>query len=154
MLGTVYRYYHRALLTLYQPMTHICVMSSHNKPIRIYMGGLILGVNTLYSVFCFFKLFLMVGKGLKDMSSTPEIRMMIRLFSCMSQLTKIKPITFYTQRIPRYAAQSIRYYWCWKIASVSVHHRSDRFLLQVAGNRAIDYLYFLQLICSTVQCRC
>ncbi len=24
-------------LTLYQPMTHICVMSSH-KPIRIYMG--------------------------------------------------------------------------------------------------------------------
>ncbi len=28
-------------------MTHICVMSSH-KPIRIYMQGLILGVNTLY----------------------------------------------------------------------------------------------------------
>ncbi len=24
-------------LTLYQPMTHICVMSSH-KPIKIYMG--------------------------------------------------------------------------------------------------------------------
>ena len=45
-------------------MTHICVMSSH-KPIRIYMGVLILGVNTLYRLFCFFKLFLMVGKGLK-----------------------------------------------------------------------------------------
>ncbi len=46
-------------LTLYQPMTHniICVMSSH-KPIRIYMGGLILGVNTLY------RLFPTVGKGL------------------------------------------------------------------------------------------
>ncbi len=29
-------------LTLYQPMTHICIMSSY-KPIRIYMGGLILG---------------------------------------------------------------------------------------------------------------
>ncbi len=42
-------------------MTHIlCVMSS-NKPIRIYMGGLILSVNTL---FCFFKLFPMVGKRL------------------------------------------------------------------------------------------
>ena len=27
-------------------------------------GGLILGVNTLYRLFCFFKLFLMVGKGL------------------------------------------------------------------------------------------
>ncbi len=50
-------------LTLYQPMTHISVMSSH-KPIKIYMGGLILGVNTLYRLFCFFKLFPMVGKGL------------------------------------------------------------------------------------------
>ena len=30
-----------------------------------YMGVLILGVNTLYRLFCFFKLFLMVGKGLK-----------------------------------------------------------------------------------------
>ncbi len=29
------------------------------------MGGLILGVNTLYRLFCFFKLFPMVGKGLK-----------------------------------------------------------------------------------------
>ncbi len=42
-------------------MTHICVMSSH-KPIRIYMGGLILGINTLYRLLCFFKLFPMVGK--------------------------------------------------------------------------------------------
>ncbi len=45
-------------------MTHICVLRSH-KPIRIYMGGLILGVNTLYMLFCFFKLFPMVGKGLR-----------------------------------------------------------------------------------------
>ena len=30
------------------------------------MGVLILGVNTLYRLFCFFKLFLMVGKGLID----------------------------------------------------------------------------------------
>ncbi len=28
------------------------------------MGGLILGVNTLYRIFCVFKLFPMVGKGL------------------------------------------------------------------------------------------
>ena len=28
------------------------------------MGVLLLGVNTLYRLFCFFKLFLMVGKGL------------------------------------------------------------------------------------------
>ncbi len=55
------------LSTLYQPMTHICVMSSH-KPIRIYIGVLILGVNTLYRLFCFFKLFLMVGKGLIEVS--------------------------------------------------------------------------------------
>ena len=33
------------------------------------MGGLILSVDTLYRLFCLFKLFLMVGKGLKD---TPE----------------------------------------------------------------------------------
>ncbi len=38
-------------------------MSSH-KPIIIYMGGLLLGVNILYTLFCFFKLFPMVGKGL------------------------------------------------------------------------------------------
>ncbi len=45
-------------------MTHIiCVMSSH-KPIRIYMEGLILGVNTLYRVFCFFKLFIVSSKEL------------------------------------------------------------------------------------------
>ncbi len=44
-------------------MMHICVMSSH-KPIRIYMGGLLLGVNTLYRLFCFFKLFPKVGKGI------------------------------------------------------------------------------------------
>ncbi len=35
-----------------------------HKPIRIYMGGLMLGVNTLYRLFCFFKLFPMVSKGL------------------------------------------------------------------------------------------
>ncbi len=34
------------------------------KPIRIYMGGLILGVNTLYRLFCFFKLFPISGKEL------------------------------------------------------------------------------------------
>ncbi len=44
-------------------MTHICVMSSH-KPIIVYMGGLILGVNTLYRLFCFFKLFPMISKEL------------------------------------------------------------------------------------------
>ncbi len=46
-------------------MTDICVMSSH-KPIRIYMWVLILDVNTLYRLFCFFKLFPMVGKGLRN----------------------------------------------------------------------------------------
>ena len=32
-----------------------------HKPIRIYIMGLILGVNTLYTFFCFFKLFAVVG---------------------------------------------------------------------------------------------
>jgi len=61
-------------IILYQPMTHICVMSVRffHKSIRIYMEVIILGANTLYSVFCFFKAFLpeqvwsgMVGKGLR-----------------------------------------------------------------------------------------
>ena len=61
-------------LTLYQLMMHICVMSVllfFHKSIRIYMEVIILGANTLYSVFCFFKALLpkqvwsgMVGKGL------------------------------------------------------------------------------------------
>ncbi len=55
-------------LTLCQPMTHICVMSSH-KPIRFYMRSLILDVNTLYRLFCFFKLFPMVSKGLMQNTS-------------------------------------------------------------------------------------
>ena len=32
-------------------------------------GGLILGVNTLYRLFCFFKPFLMVSKGLTRLDS-------------------------------------------------------------------------------------
>ena len=46
------------------------------------MEVLILGVNTLYRLFCFFKLFLMVGKGLKKQKSlykvlTPNIKPLI-----------------------------------------------------------------------------
>ena len=43
---------HRCLI-LY---THRAVMSPENtqKPIRIYIGGLILGVNTTYMLLCFF----------------------------------------------------------------------------------------------------
>ena len=36
-----------------------------HKAIRIYMGGLILGVNTLYMLFCFFKLLAVVGNELR-----------------------------------------------------------------------------------------
>ena len=41
-------------------------MSPENahKLIRIYIGGLILGVNTLYMLSCFLKQFALVGKGL------------------------------------------------------------------------------------------
>ncbi len=66
------------LSTLYQPMTHICIMSS-DRPIRIYMGGLILGVNTLYWLFCFFKLFPMVGKRLMTMSYECLIRLLCQV---------------------------------------------------------------------------
>ncbi len=58
-------------------MTHICVMSSH-KPIRIYMGGLILCVNTSYRLFCFFKLFPMVGKGLRVIAGAYELSKVVK----------------------------------------------------------------------------
>ena len=37
------------------------------------MGGLIRGVNTLYRLFCFFKLFLMVGNGLINLHARWDI---------------------------------------------------------------------------------
>jgi len=46
------------VLTLYLPRMHICVTSVllfFHRPISIYMEVIILGANTLYNVFCFFK---------------------------------------------------------------------------------------------------
>jgi len=40
-------------------------LENAHKLIRIYMGGLILGVNTLYMLSCFQKQFALVGKGLR-----------------------------------------------------------------------------------------
>ena len=54
-------------LPFYQPMTVKAVMSSH-KPIRIYMGALILGI----ILFCFLKLFLMVSKELVYMGGSSK----------------------------------------------------------------------------------
>ena len=39
-------------------------LENAQKLIRIYMGGLIVGVNTLYTLSCFLKQFGLVGKGL------------------------------------------------------------------------------------------
>ncbi len=64
-------------LTLYQPMTQICVMSSHEL-IRIYMG---VCINTLYRLFCLFKLFPLVGKGLNK----KNIRFLIKNNSTVHQ---------------------------------------------------------------------
>jgi len=46
-------------------------MSPENahKLIRIYMGGLLLGVNTLYMISCFLRLFALLGKGLTAAST-------------------------------------------------------------------------------------
>jgi len=46
-------------------------MSPENahKLIRIYMGGLILGVNTFYTLSCFLKRFALVDKGLTKLIS-------------------------------------------------------------------------------------
>ncbi len=49
-----------------EPYTPYSVQKCTSSSIRIYMGGLILGVNTLYRFVCFFKLFIIGGKGLRD----------------------------------------------------------------------------------------
>ncbi len=52
------------LVPVLNPLPTNDVYLRHDRtPIKVYMGGLILGVNTLYRLFCFFKLFPMVGKG-------------------------------------------------------------------------------------------
>ena len=43
------------MLTLNQPLTHKCVQSLNKSIRRIYMGVIILGANTSYINFCFFK---------------------------------------------------------------------------------------------------
>ncbi len=53
-------------------MSHIFLMSSQ-KPISICMGVLMVGVNTLYRVVCFFKLFIIGGKGLNDVSMSVSV---------------------------------------------------------------------------------
>jgi len=52
-------------------------MSPQNvhKLIRIHVGGLILGVNTLYTRSCFLKQFALVDKGLNYLLLSPECRM-------------------------------------------------------------------------------
>ena len=50
-------------LTLNQPRTRKCLQSFH-KSIRIYMGVIIVGANTLYIKFCLFNKIPMVSKGL------------------------------------------------------------------------------------------
>jgi len=50
-------------------------VNSH-KPIKIYKGGLILGVSTMYMLFCFFLLFAVVGKGLAFPQITLQTKIM------------------------------------------------------------------------------
>ena len=46
------------------PIEPAWAMENAQKLIRIYMGGLIVGVNTLYMLSCFLKQFGLVGKWL------------------------------------------------------------------------------------------
>ena len=52
-----------------------------HKLIRIYMGGLILGINTLYMLSCFLKQFSLVGKGLNVHSKHWASPTLERIFS-------------------------------------------------------------------------
>ena len=69
-------------------MTHTL---RHELAIRIYMGLLILGVNTVYIAFCFVRTLAMVGKGLTDNTITQQAQ------SIMSTL-KRRSDTVYTLR--------------------------------------------------------
>ena len=56
-----------------------------HKAIRIYIGGLILGVNTLYMLFCFFKLLAVVGNELRSV----EVKAFYRTFKQTRVLTRL-----------------------------------------------------------------
>ncbi len=64
-------------------------MSQENthKLMGFYVEGLILGVNTLYWLFCFFKLFPMVGKGL-----IPSINTLIELLAAHMHFGSIRDL--------------------------------------------------------------
>ncbi len=68
-------------------------MSAH-KPIRIYMASLILGFNTLYRLFCFFKPFPMVGKGLSafknDYNTKFSRSIIFEIFFLTAKFTLVK----------------------------------------------------------------
>ncbi len=90
-------------LTLYQPMTHICLTSVpffHNPACTRLYGGLILGIHTCTCTmswfFCFFRPLLhshaaMVNKfwGRGDPSAPPILYETLRLVKGLKQLTTI-----------------------------------------------------------------
>ena len=47
------RTYYVTVLVVIENCFNPLPTSNYHKPIRIYMGGLILGANTLYMLFCF-----------------------------------------------------------------------------------------------------
>jgi len=58
-------------LKTYAPYTAHMSLENAHKLIRIYMGGLILGVDALYMLSCFLKQFALVGKRIKGFSNLP-----------------------------------------------------------------------------------
>ncbi len=66
------------------PYSALISPENTHKPIRLYMGPLIPGVNTLYMLFCFFKLFSIVGNEsyieILELYASPTFRLVLTAF--------------------------------------------------------------------------
>ena len=92
---------HKCLGLIWSPIApRISQMSPEDthKAIRIYIGGLILGVNTLYMLFCFFKLLAVVGKMLGQCCNcwagyTPPtscvVSVRVRIYHCVHHISSL-----------------------------------------------------------------
>ncbi len=77
-------------LTLYQPMTHPCVMVSPQGNRNLY-GGFNTRRYTSVHGFCFFYQFLMVGKGLNSTSDAMCCNSIECVLSCSGNILGVRP---------------------------------------------------------------
>ena len=62
-------------------------LENAHKLIRIYMGGLILGIDALYMLSCFLKQFALVGKALMVSQTSPGMQEAVVFFIIGQELS-------------------------------------------------------------------